>query len=634
MPNRQLTQQDNFETISTWLDVNLADPFPANLEHLPPNDNSRGIYFWFMKADGYKRLSNLGLNIIAITPTYKKDINGEQYDLVYLGTAGTGKKEKSNIINRLNWHLKNTHDEKHICSGFLSTLRQTVGAALSEDLIDTDTGSLINTFFSNLFYLYTLPYSGNSNTKSIIDEDEHCLISTIMPLFNIKNNPHARLSAATNPTRQLKVRRGIVMRNTRERLGCKKGNNGKTKSKKDDNKPPTSPENNYEIISEYNGCIEFTVTKDQSVHEVISGIEGLPTGKCEILIYNSANPKEFLYPSKRNNGKRLTGNKKENVYGYFQNPDTNKNNQPRWKLIQQEMLDKGIEEVTVRVCSDNVDEEKVVENSTEKKRGRGRPKKNEVRKVQTTKVAKTLEEFKEEIKQLNLGKNFKLVYTCAKGKNPIQLNYNGINNIDFRWNTDQNAVHQYNPDDSIENENRTWRDYIKNEAQQNEQILPAYSLYRPLNPYADIYNRLQNCFSDRFYIASAGWGIINSKFRLPKYDITFTKSEVMEDANTYRNPKKADYQKDINKLENVTGDILFLGGSDYLIQFISLTEHLKNVKILFINSELDNKLLDKINQNETFKIHDLNMTDRSNWHKKVAQWLCEIYCPQNNEANI
>ena len=66
MPNRQLTQQDNFETISTWLDENLINPFKANMQSLPPEDNSRGIYFWFMKPEGYPKLSALGLNITAI----------------------------------------------------------------------------------------------------------------------------------------------------------------------------------------------------------------------------------------------------------------------------------------------------------------------------------------------------------------------------------------------------------------------------------------------------------------------------------------------------------------------------------------------------------------------------------------
>ena len=199
--------------------------------------------------------------------------------------------------------------------------------------------------------MYTLPYTGEANTKERIDNDEYTLITVLKPLFNIKNNPNARITAGQNPTRQLKERRGFVMRETRERLGCIKGNNGKTKSKKDDIKPPKSPINNYELIYDKDGCQEFTVTKDQSVHDVVSGIEGLPNGKCEIVIYDSAYPKTFIYTSKHNKGKRVTGGKKISIYGYFNNPDTNKNDQPRWKVIQQEMMDKGIEEITVRALS-------------------------------------------------------------------------------------------------------------------------------------------------------------------------------------------------------------------------------------------------------------------------------------------
>jgi hypothetical protein len=631
MPNRQLTQQDNFETISAWLTYNLDNRFPANLQHLPPND-SRGIYFWFMKPEGYQRLSALGLTITAVNPTYTKVINGETYDLVYIGTAGANRKENNTLFKRLNWHLGNVHNENNICHGTLSTLRHTVGAALSNDLILPNTENDINEFFSNYFYVYVLSYLGEANTKEQIDNDEYCLISVVKPLFNIKNNPNARINAGQHPTRQLKVRRGLVMNNTRERLDCKKGNDGKAKSKKDDNKPPTSPENNYELIYDKDGCQEFTVTKEQSVHDVVSGIEGLPTGKCEIVIYDSANPNEYIYTSKHKSGKRITGTKKKTIYGYFGNSDTS--NQPRWKVIQQEMLDKGIEEITVRVCSDGPNESNEAEPSNEKRR-RGRPKKDEMEnktpKVKNVKVRKTLEDLKAEIKQLNLDSNFKIVFTCAKEKNPTLLNYNGVNNIDFRWIPAQDAVHQYNPNDIIENENRSWRDYIKNEAQQNEQILPAYSLYKPENPYSEIYNQLRNCFSDRFYIASAGWGIVNCEFRLPKYDITFTKPKSENDNNTYRDPVIADYNNDINALENTVGEILFLGGSGYLRQFISKTEQLKIRKILLINSKLDNDILATINQNKTFETYNLNMTDSSNWHKKVAKWLCEIYCPNNHE---
>jgi hypothetical protein len=622
MPNRQLTQQDNFETISTWLDENLDNPFPANLQHLPPNDNSRGIYFWFMKADGYKRLSNLGLNITAITPTYKKDINGEQYDLVYLGTAGTGKKEKSNIINRLNWHLKNTHDEKHICSGFLSTLRQTVGAALSDDLINTDTGVLVNTFFGDLFYLFTLPYTGNSNTKSIIDEDEHCLISTIKPLFNIKNNPHARLSAAPTPTRQLKVRRGLIMHNTRERLGCIKGNNGKTKSKKDDNKPPTSPENNFELIYDKDGCQEFTVTKDQSIYEVISGIDSLPQDKCEIVIYNSAIPDEFIYVSRNNGGKRITGKSGVNIYGYFNNPDTNKNNQPRWKVIQQEMSDKGIEEITVRVCSDKVDEEKVVEINTEKKRGR--PRKNEnsntTQKPKTKKVSKTTVEIEAELNHLKLSDNFKIVLTCAKQKNGNNFIYNGTQII-FKAES-RLAINQYQPTDIIPNYDISWKDYFNNDNQQNKALLlQSFELYSPV-----IYRELRECFGNRFYIASAGWGIINSEFRLPKYDITFTKSDKEENSDTYRNPNNTNYQNDF-KFDNIEGDIIFLGSKKYQKQFIALTSSLPNRKIIFHKGKLEVN----IPENSNIISHQVKLNVNTNWFYPFAKIIMDIYCHRNNE---
>jgi len=628
MPNRQLTQQDNFETISTWLDENLDNPFPANVQHLPPNDNSRGIYFWFMKADGYKRLSNLGLNITAITPTYKKDINGEQYDLVYLGTAGTGKKEKSNIINRLNWHLKNTHDEKHICSGFLSTLRQTVGAALSDDLINTDTGVLVNTFFGDLFYLFTLPYTGNSNTKSIIDEDEHCLISTIKPLFNIKNNPHARLSAAPTPTRQLKVRRGIVMRNTRERLGCKKGNNGKAKSKKDDNKPPTSPENNYELIYDKDGCQEFTVTKVQSIHDVVSGIEGLPIGKCEIFIYDSADPNVYIYISKHNNGKRVTGDKKITIYGYFNNIDTNKNNQPRWKVIQQEMLDKGIEEITVRVCSDAPNE---LEPSKEKS-GRGRPKKNEMKnttpKVKNVKVPKTLNELKAELQKLKLSKNFKVVLTCASNKHPNnELQYNG-NQIDFIWSNNPNIPNSYNPLSSIPNNNINWKNHIDqiNQGMLISNIVSAYDLYNPKAPFQNIYVTLHNCFLNRFYIASAGWGIIKNEFRLPSYNITFSGNN---NNGNYRNPNNG-FINDFNHLLPDNEDIIFFGGKKYLKQFIFLTQNLPNRKIVFYNSQNIN-LPDPNPNGGVFIPLYFPYHNKHKGHYAAALMFIDIYCPNNNE---
>jgi hypothetical protein len=588
-----------------------------------------------MKPEGYQRLSALGLTITAVNTTYTKVINGETYDLVYIGTAGANRKENNTLFKRLSWHLGNAHNENNICHGTLSTLRHTVGAALSNDLILPNTENDVNEFFSDFFYVYVLPYLGEANTKEQIDNDEYCLISVIKPLFNIKNNPNARINAAQHPTRQLKVRRGLVMHNTRERLGCKKGNNGKAKSKKDDNKPPTSPENNYELIYDKDGCQEFTVTKEQSVHDVVSGIEGLPTGKCEIVIYNSADPNMFIYTSKHNNGKRVTGDKKITIYGYFNNIDTNKNNLPRWKLIQQEMLDKGIEEITVRVCSDKVNEEKAVESSTEKKRERGIPKKNEnsntTQKTKTKKVAKTKTEFVSELEKINLGKNFKIVFTCANKKyENTDLIYED-NLIEFKW-EENHQINRYNPFDYIPVENIRWSVKLKDNNQVFDQIPQAFQLYKP-----SIYRKLRNCFGNRFYIASAGWGIVKSDFRLPNYDVTFSESAI--NTPSYRDPNMG-FENDLNDIEiinnpdDTTSSIVFLGPSDYLKQFISLTQNLPNRKIIFINSELDNNLIDLLNQNATLEYYFLNMTASSAWYKIIAGWFCEIYCPQNNEANI
>ena len=100
------------------------------------------------------------------------------------------------------------------------------------------------------------------------------------------------------------------------------------------------------IVFIKDGCIEFTVTQDQSIHQVINGIAGLPTGNCVIHLFDSRNRNEYVYIQANGDPSRRT----RIIYRYFGNPDTNLNNLPRWQIIQQEMRDRKIEEITVRVC--------------------------------------------------------------------------------------------------------------------------------------------------------------------------------------------------------------------------------------------------------------------------------------------
>jgi cytoplasmic iron level regulating protein YaaA (DUF328/UPF0246 family) len=359
MPTRQLTPQDNFGTISTWLDKNLTGPFPANLQHLPPEDNSRGIYFWFMKPEGYQKMSELGLNITAVTPVYPKVINGNTYHLVYLGTAGTHRGQTNTLFLRLSWHISDNHNQSSICHKSLSTLRQTVGATLSDDLIFPNTENLVNEFLDQFFYICSLSYPRDIYNATNINNDEKKLIIELKPLLNIKENPNALNNAPTNPTKLIDTRRKSILLSTQNRLGCIKNGNNLKKSKK--GKDEILPDSNHIKLFQPNNCVEFYVKKDESIHDIIQNIKGIPNLECTIELFEKNKPQKKIY-------EKRSGTRRTNIiYKYFGNTD---NNQPRWKVIQQEMLDKGIEEITVRVCSEKVDEEKVVENSTKKKRGR------------------------------------------------------------------------------------------------------------------------------------------------------------------------------------------------------------------------------------------------------------------------
>ncbi len=79
---------------------------------------SKGIYFWFLHPEGYKELSQF-IDVKPIEPKISRKINGIEYDLVYLGTAGTGKNGGGNLNERFSWHIvKPHHSEKMYIKGF------------------------------------------------------------------------------------------------------------------------------------------------------------------------------------------------------------------------------------------------------------------------------------------------------------------------------------------------------------------------------------------------------------------------------------------------------------------------------------------------------------------------------------
>jgi hypothetical protein len=143
-----------------------------------------------------------------------------------------------------------------------------------------------------------------------------------------------------------------------------------------------------------------------------------------------------------------------------------------------------------------------------------------------------------------------------------------------------NDRHLYaRPDDRSEN-GKPWRQVLEEYNAHPEQnplgLYRAYQLYKNR-----IYKRLVDRFGiEKVYILSAGWGLVQADFLTPYYDITFSRV-----AEPYKRRKKADRYQDFRMLPDQTvEEIVFFGGSDYLVFFVKLTGTIRSKKTVFYNS--------------------------------------------------
>ncbi len=345
-----LNPQISLDDAKNWLDAHLKQPNPVFTPHVSEVNTmpiKKGIYFWFMTRDGYNELSNY-VKMSPINSQYSKEINGVKYDLVYLGTSGTGKQGKSNLQKRLFWHINDKHTQNSVCYGTLSTLRAGLGALLRNELIGSDTEDTINEFMKHKMVLFWITY--DENEESMIDRNEKTLIQTLKPLLNIKNNSNARAHTTENATRDYKLRRTKVYSDSRNQINCKPETE---KVQKSTQKPTNGARSyDYQVLDSDEHCVSFYVMSYQSVAEVVRGVEGLPLGPCRVICSDSNSPNQIIYAKQNGDGWRKTGTGKQNIYTYFANVDTGNNNLCRWKLIQKEMIEKNVTEITVTVCAE------------------------------------------------------------------------------------------------------------------------------------------------------------------------------------------------------------------------------------------------------------------------------------------
>jgi hypothetical protein len=233
-----------------------------------------------------------------------------------------------------------------------------------------------------------------------------------------------------------------------------------------------------------------------------------------------------------------------------------------------------------------------------------------------------------ELEKLNLSKNFKVVMVCAGGKKDSF--FTAYPDENFVNNAVQNFEHH--PDEIMNNGITSWRDYLMNN-QNDTNIKKAYELYKSTKTkYPNIYLDLYHKYNTNFFILSAGWGLVNSEYRLPKYNITFSNGPNILPKN--RRKKKSIY-KDFNQfykesknlLINPEEDIVFIGGKDYLELFYVLTQDLPNRKIIYYKGNFPtNQPLNC--QNFIFRnyLHS-KPTTNTNWHYELAYKISNSIIP-------
>lgn len=171
------------------------------------------------------------------------------------------------------------------------------------------------------------------------------------------------------------------------------------------------------------------------------------------------------------------------------------------------------------------------------------------------------------------------------------------------------------PDDASDVAGDTWRRRV--EAANADPggppgLLRAIELYRP-----QAFARLARAFgTERVFILSAGWGLVRADFRLPAYDITFSKQ-----AESYKRRASGDHYDDFGQLPAGAGPVTFLGGRDYLPLFSALTRHLR-VPIT-IPFRCDSSGSPGIRREGNVRFVPFPTTAKTNWHYGCANRLCE-----------
>jgi hypothetical protein len=362
-------------------------------------------------------------------------------------------------------------------------------------------------------------------------------------------------------------------------------------------------------------CYSFKVNQSELIHDVAQTKPQLPIGPCYIIIKDEVNQNNYVYVKTNGDPVRKIPTKGKTVSDYFKAPDTNYGNKKTSKsrVVQIEMQKRKIQSVIVTVCADTPSRFHI---DSQPKSGDN---------VKPSNVSKSGKYNKAALSG-DL-ESYKIVFICAKQKKPNSELKIGNNIINFRA-ISEIAANEFNPDDIINKtylqeinnlkgfklmNGSTWRDLIHENSKNGNplKLSKAYELYKE-----EIYRDLYTKFGDRFYILSAGWGLVRSDMPLPKYDITFKSNE--SPINTIR--KSQSRYKDFNHLNQNIEDIIFIGTPGYLKLFYELIGPLNCRKIVFWKGKDTPKVSVP---NVTFKLREYRTKNNRSWWKELAKRFME-----------
>lgn len=332
---RPLNSTDNFETIKNWLEETLSDRNPITPhENDIPNVLSIGINFWFMKLEGYQNLNNKN-KLEAFEPKFSKNIDNEQWYLVYLGN------ESKENLNR---HIYQNHDKDSLKT--LSILRKKIGALLSDDLITPDTENLVNTFMKNYMKVFWITdFEGSNDLK--IKQDVEKLTSLFKPLFVSLNNTDASALEINSKAKN-------VMNATILRINGLTNQYLDKKFKEDGEKIANWIRENRSL------CTTKTISlMKNEVNEKMGSliVQKLEIPELRVIIFklfetspdqlDEDSNKNTVWMKRKMKGWRYSGSKDiQYLPGYFSNTDNN--NGPKHIIIRKEMDKKKLVKIWIK----------------------------------------------------------------------------------------------------------------------------------------------------------------------------------------------------------------------------------------------------------------------------------------------